>query len=309
MKKYLILSFVILLALVVGFIILKSNVFIDKEDAIYVIALDDASTDKAKNIYKSIKKEKKSAVLSNDIGGGNYNFYIASSYEDLPHNINKNAINILYIPYFSNKDSSKILSNFDVVVVKSAKSFGHLKAINVRTAYIPDAFDINKNKESSFSSKIAYVGNDEDFSLALYLIKNANINVDVYGKVKNKNWDENKIKSKKLKNSNEYSLILIDQPDEDIAREIVCDRLLKIVSDGHLPFVRFNQGIYSMFGDAIPMYYNEEHFKFELNRLINASHELKVRRDTIRKISENWSSSMRAKKIIELFDIMKKKRI
>jgi hypothetical protein len=309
MKKYLILCFVILLALFVGFISLKSNVFIDKENDIYVIALDDASTDEAKNIYKSIKEEKKSAVLSRDIVGGNYNFYIASSYKELPHNINKNAINILYIPYFSNKDSAKILSNFDVVVVKSAKSFGHLKAINVRTAYIPNAFDINKNKEDTVSSKIAYVGNDEDFSLALYLIKNAKINIDVIGKIKNKNWDEDKIKSKSLKNSDEYALILIDQPEEDIAREIVCDRLLKLVSDGHLPFVRFNQGIYSMFGDAIPMYYNEEHFKFELNRLINSSNELKARRDSIRKISESWSAGMRAKKIIELFDIMRKKRI
>ena len=44
MKKYLILCFVILLALFVGFISLKSNVFIDKENDIYVIALDDART-------------------------------------------------------------------------------------------------------------------------------------------------------------------------------------------------------------------------------------------------------------------------
>ena len=104
-------------------------------------------------------------------------------------------------------------------------------------------------------------------------------------------------------------MVLIDQEDEQVSQEIVNNRLLEIISNGAIPFVRYNQGIAKMYGDSIPLYYNEEHFRFELIRLLNSPNELKKRFDVISNISANWSSSMRAKKIIELFDIMKKKRI
>ncbi len=306
MKKYLVLFFALLIT---GTAIFYSSIFDDKSNAIYVIALDENSKDDAENIYKSIKKENRDVVLSNI--SGNYNFYVASDYNDLPKNINKEAINILYIPYFSDKESPELLRDFDVIVVKSAKSFGHLQAINARTAYIPNIVDIVNKDAFSPNEKIAYIGDDEDFSLSLHLIKNSNFSIDIYGKVNNSNLGRQQLKASSLNKTKykEYSLVLIDQTEEDIDRNIVSDKLLKIISNGGIPFVRYNPGIVKMFGNAIPMYYNPEHFNFELYRLLQSPIELKNRFNDIVNISTNWSSSMRAKKIIELFDIMKKKRI
>jgi hypothetical protein len=83
----------------------------------------------------------------------------------------------------------------------------------------------------------------------------------------------------------EYSLVLIDQSEEDISRDIVNNKLLKIIENGAIPFVRYNPGIINMFGDAIPMYYNPEHFKFELDRLLKSPQELKERFNIIANIN------------------------
>ena len=143
------------------------------------------------------------------------------------------------------------------------------------------------------------------------MIKNSELPIDIYGKVNDNNLDGQQIKSASLNKNKykEYSLILIDQDEEDVAQNIVSDKILKIISNGGVPFVRYNPAIVKMFGDAIPMYYNPDHFSFELNRLLKSPEELKTRFNVIGNISTNWSSNMRAKKIIELFDIMKKKRI
>ncbi|MBQ2886688.1 MAG: hypothetical protein IJE43_23475 [Alphaproteobacteria bacterium] len=311
MKKYVILLISVLCIIFVGLYAKYNNFFIDKSIAIYCIVVDDNSIIEAKKICKDISKNNRNAVFSDINNVGNYNLYVASGYKNLPKNINKDAINILYIPFFDDKDTPELLRDFDVIVVKSASSFGHLKAINVRTAYIPNSIDINEKTEFIPNEEIVYIGNNEDFSLSLYLINNLNKKIDIYGEVKNKNLGKNNIISKNINYSKlkKYNLVLIDQTDEEIIHELVNNRILEIISQGKIPFVRYNPGIKKMFGDAIPMYYNPEHFNFELYRLLKSPNELMQRLEAITKISDIWSSDMRAKKFIELFDIMQKKRI
>lgn len=311
MKKYIALLISILCVIFVGLYVKYDNFLTDKSIAIYCIASDDNSVIEAKNICKDISKNNRDTIFSDIDNVGNYNLYVASGYKNLPKNINRDAINILYIPFFDDKDTPELLRDFDVIVVKSASSFGHLKAINVRTAFIPNAIDISDKVEFTPNDKIAYIGNNEDFSLSLYLIKNLDKKIDIYGKIKTENLNNNNFISENISPSKlkKYTLVLVDQTDDDIVHEVMSSRILDIISNGNIPFVRYNPGIYKLFGDAIPMYYNEDHFKFEIKRLAKSSQELKARYKTIDYISKNWSSDMRAKKFIELFDIMKKKRI
>jgi hypothetical protein len=111
-----------------------------------------------------------------------------------------------------------------------------------------------------------FIGDNNEFSLSLYLAKNKDF--DIYGK----NWTHTE-HSKKIKNENiddnnfsKYYITLCDQTEEEIANSIVNDKVIRILENGGLPLVRYNQGIKHIFQDDVVMYYNEEDFN-KLNAL------------------------------------------
>lgn len=308
MKKFLIIIF-LLVTFCVCYLVYNISNF-DSKNTIYIVSLDDESVIDTKSLYKTIKKIGKKAKYSH-LGKkyGDLNLFVSNNYDNLPKDINKNAINILWLPYFNSTHSPELLRDFDVIVVKSASSFEHLKAINVRTAYIPDAINIKNDKNTDSNGSVMYLGNGEDFSLALMLTKN--INIDVYGKVLDKNLGNKKIKKENIsdKKLKDYSLILVDQTEENISKNLLEKNVIKIIENNALPFVRYNPAIEKIFSDAVPMYYNNEHFYFEFNRLLKSPDELERRLKIIKNIAKKYNSESQANKFIEIFDIMKKKRI
>jgi len=284
---------------------LQDTLYINVEDG-----KDEVLYAKAKRLAKSLRDEGVD-VRINEKGNhssGNLNLYVASNKHSLPKVIDNDSINILYIPYVSSDDDFEIFRNFDVVIVKSISSYSHLKAINVRTAYIPDAIDI---KTSSLSPKLKamFIGDNNEFSLSLYLAKNKDF--DIYGK----NWTHTE-HSKKIKNENiddnnfsKYSITLCDQTEEEIANSIVNDKVIRILENGGLPLVRYNQGIKHIFQDDVVMYYNEEDFNRKFEELISDKNLVKEKRKAIFEKAKNWNTKITANKFIEIFMIMKQKKI
>ncbi len=285
------------------------------EDNLYVNFLGNKNSNSYRKAHKLVKHLRQKGVKTyfntkDNSKTGNINLYIANTDLDTDIGLDSNAINILWIPYISPNEDYSLFRKFDVVIVKSIPSYSHLKAINVRTAYIPDAFDVKLNNYK-YKKDSAYWGDNTRQSLALNLAKDKKI--DIFGK----KWHRTIYHRKVVKNDNvklsdfkDYAIVLVDQDDrDDIAKELVNDNIIELISAGFVPFIRYNEGIKAIFKNTVPMYYNPEDFHNKYENLINNKNKILNIRENIYNIAKKWDSSSQADKFIEIFSIMQKKRI
>ena len=271
---------------------------------------DDILYKKAYNLAKNLRKEGVSVNITpkENHQSGNLNLYVAKDKYHLPDVIDQKSINILLIPYVSSNDNFEIFRKYDVIIVKSISSYSHLKAVNVRTAFIPDAINIKKLKKNSIY-KAMFLGDNKDFSLSLYLAKKYNF--DIYGK----NWAHteyaNKVKNETINEDifSKYAIVLTDQSDEEIDNSIVNDKIISILENGGLPFIRYNQGFKHIFQDSIAMYYNETDFNNKFNELTSDMKTINDLRNIFFENAKKWNDKTVANKFIEIFKIMKLKKI
>ncbi len=257
-----------------------------------------------KSGYRTVLADK------NSFASGNFNLYIAQDINHLPMVADKNAINVLWIPGIEETASPAPLRPFDVIVVKSISTFNHLKAINVRTAYIPDAFNIKEKNKLPLNGFAMFYGDNNGFSLSLYLAGRQNMTVDIYGKGFEKVWPANEIKQDfpALDDFARYAVVLIDQSDETVRDEQILPQIIEIIENGGIPYLRFNNGVYKIFGEALPMYQNEAEFIAGLKELQQNPMKTEQIRTQLKQISQDWNSLSQAKKFIEIFTIMANKR-
>lgn len=285
---------------------------LNDEQAIYLHPHDTEAYHELALLKKFIEKNHRSAHLS-DIGkfkSGKYNLYTASDIKHLPTIIDDNAINILWIDVLEDNEKVEPLRPFDVIVVKGMPAFSFLKAINVRTAYIPHAINIQQTKSPAILKTAMYYGDDGNIpSLTSYLIKNNDINLDIYGKNFANIFPKKNIVKETPEQTDfiQYSFVLTDQEDNDIKNELLNKQVIQIIESGGLPYVRYNPGIEKIFGDIIPMYHNEKEFVSFYNWLRYSPNISKQRLAMLQIKSEQWNSDNQAKKFIELFDVMQKK--
>lgn len=269
-----------------------------------------------KEIQKLIKSFKDNGVSVKDCSNNpnaraNLNLYIAKDKLNLEQNINTDAINVLWLPYVDNNDNPEIFEDFDVVVVRSFTSYFHLKSINMRSAFIPRAIDMPNISDIPLNNKIMFWGDFEDkFSLSIHLTKE--LDIDIYGK----NWNQTIFDKKHKGNTIDkeiitpYNLVMLDQKDEEFEQNLINDKIFEVIEMGGIPFIAHNSGIERIFGNnSIPMFNNESSFLSYYNRLKNDKQEIKRIRNSMYNISKQWNSNAVALKFIEIFDIMKKKRI
>ena len=323
MKKYLLLYIALLIG---GAILLLYSKILEK-----TISLTSDSISIPSQIYINVhaspmssiyRQSKKLQQAFNDIGkeviltdmkhaqSGNFNLYIAESLNNLPKVLDPNAINILWLPMVYETDDVSPLRPFDVVVVKSLLAFDHLKAINVRTAFIPDAINIKDFPLSRPTKKAMFYGDNNGFSLSLYLAGRNKQGIDIYGKGFENLWPKEEIKASapSLNDFSQYAVVLVDQSDDTIRDEFLDERVIEVIENGGVPFLRFNNGIYKIFGEALALYHSENEFNLLLNQMKNNPKFIMQIRQNLRQISQKWNSVSQAQKFSELFEIMQKKR-
>ncbi len=239
---------------------------------------------------------------------GKYNLYVAENKTNLPKVLDLDAINVLWVPYVDTNTNIEMYRDFDVIVVKSNSSFTYLKAINARTAFIPDAIDMKK-VENKTNNRILYYGDNRDFSLAMYLTKNYDIDIigkgwkhtEFYKKVKKDNPSKNDF--------SEYFVVLVDQSDEEIANYILSKDFIKVLENGGVPVIRFNPGVSRLFDDRVIMYHNENDFHKTINELMTNKDIVHKVKSSLYAKPDTWNTLSVANKFTEIFQIMKKKRI
>ena len=309
MKKIIVLVFLILLFLCSGFLFFPKKSSI--ENSIFLNAYDAPSYDRLKKLAQALKNNGYHAIVSNEkeFKSGHFNIYATDNNKRIPPVIDGSAINFLWLPFIE-QNKSEPLRPFDVVVVESMTSYAHLKAINVRVAFIPEAIDITKNIFAIMYDKSMFYGDhDNGFSLSLYLAGPTDLRVDVFGKGFSGLWGEDEIMKRTVKNEDfqHYPLVLVDQSEEEIREELISPRLKEVIEKGGLPYIRYNHGVTKMFGETIPMYMNEDEFLPMIKGLLSSPQEIMKRRRDVRSDARTWNSDSQAKKFIELFEVMNKK--
>ena len=299
---------VIILGIVGGYIALMPQY--TKADTIYLNANDEVSFKNFKKLAKALNREGYRTVISgkNKFKSGLFNLYAANNNQlgDLPDVVDSKGINLLWLPTVAENEPEP-LRMYDVIVVKSFSSYSHLKAVNMRTAYIPEAIDIDKHKADEPNGKVMYYGDKTDFSLSLYLTDITHLKADIFGKGY-KHSMQNVIKeAPRSGDFRAYSLVLVDQSDEEIASEQINSRILGVLTAGGLPYVRYNEGIAKIFGNTLPMYANEHEFLPKAQIFLKNSTLVKERRAALYDAAQRWNTQSQAQKIAELFEIMKKK--
>lgn len=263
-------------------------------------------------LAQALRKMGTEVVLSGkgSFATGDFNLYAADNIDNLPEVADKNAINVLWLPTVQGSDDVARLRPFDVVVVKSMAAFGHLKAINVRTAYIPDAINLKNPANRRPNGKAMFYGDNRGFSLPLYLAGRADMSLDIYGNGFENVWPADEImpNAPQPEDFQTYSAVLLDQSDEAVRDELVSPQIIEVIENGGLPYLRFNSGIYKIFGEALPMYGNEQEFAAGLRELEQNPALVQQRRAALRETAKQWDSVSQAQKFVEIFAIMQQKR-
>jgi hypothetical protein len=305
MKKVILSLFIaIVLCAVCGYVYLMPKY--TKADTIYLNANDDVSFENLRKLAKALNNEGYRTVLSHkdNFKSGLFNLYAANNNQlgNLPIVVDSKAINLLWLPNII-ENKPETLRAYDVIVVKSFASFSHLKAVNMRAAYIPDAIDIEAYNADTPNGKVMYYGDKTDFSLAQHLANIAHLNFDTFGK----GYTDALKETPKNKDFASYSLVLVDQSDEEIALEQINRRILTILRAGGLPYVRYNSGIAKIFRNTLLMYANEQEFLSKARMFLSNPSLVKERRAALYDIAKQWNTQSQAQKIAELFEVMKRK--
>lgn len=264
---------------------------------------------KLKHLAKQFDKTEFKAVIypANKHKSGKYNLYVINDSSSLPKVIDLEAINILWLPYVFDDDIEKY-RDFDVIVVKSSSSFEHLKAINVRTAFIPDAIDMKKIEKKT-NNRVLYYGDYIPNSLVMYLTRNYDI--DIIGK----GWEKSSVKNKVIKNKiskddfAKYLIVLVDQTDKEIAKNLINKNLITVLENGGFPFIRLNPGVGKLFDARIAMYFSEQDFHDTMHEFMRNKSTIKYIKNSLYAKLDEWDSLSVANKLAEIFQIMQKKRI
>ena len=263
-------------------------------------------------LMSALKKEGKDVVLA--VGAqntsGTFNLYTAADIDHLPAVVDAEAINFLWIDRLKSDANPEPLRPFDVIVVKNMPAYKHLKATNVRTAFIPEAIDIADTESALAAERPMFWGDGKEFSVSLLLAGGAKVQVDVYGEGFEGKWPREEIRgtSPEPAEFRRHPLVLADQSDEEIVIQSLNPRILKIIENGGVPFVLYNPVFEKLFGKAVPMYFNGDEFMPKLQQLLQNYEEIEKRRNAIRHLSNRWNSHSQALKFMELFEIMDKKR-
>ena len=118
------------------------------------------------------------------------------------------------------------------------------------------------------------------------------MSVDVYGKGFENVWPTDEIMpdAPQPEDFQTYSAVLLDQSDEAVRDELVSPQVIEVIENGGLPYLRFNSGIYKIFGEALPMYGNEQEFAAGLRELEQNPALVQQRRAALRETAKQWAA-------------------
>lgn len=179
-------------------------------------------------------------------------------------------INILYIISHPDKIRIKELKNYDIIIAASENFAKKLKALNFNAFYFPQFTNTKRfyfEKDTQKSNKILFVGSPHmGMRDAVYYATKNNMPISVYGSFWEKYISNEYIKGNSIDNSELHKfysnaeIVLNDTMQNMKENGFISNRIYDVTASKGFLISDYMPEIEKIYGDAIPMYKNEEEF-------------------------------------------------
>lgn len=184
--------------------------------------------------------------------------------------LNKGDINVLYLISHPDDVSLKEVNQYNLVIVGSKKKCEYFKKYGVKAYYLPQFTNSKRffhEKNDAFKTKLLFVGNAYDgVRPAVQYATNNDLPISIYGKFWDKYIDKKYIKGEYIDNNDlrkYYSnaeIVLNDTNENMKTQGFVSNRIYDATVCKAFIISDYMPEIEDIYGDAIPMYRNEEEF-------------------------------------------------
>lgn len=230
---------------------------------------------------------------------------------------NYRQINILYtISHYDNISKFELMQ-YDIVISSSQKFCKENKKYNSNIYYLPQFTNTKRffpSNNTDFINKILFVGNaHHGMRISVqYALKN-NLPLSIYGA----NWthliDNNIIKGKYLDNTNLYKyysnadIVLNDHMQTMKDNGSISNRIYDVTACKGFIISDYMPEIEKIYGDAIPMYKNEEEFVRLINYYLEHPNERRAKAEKAYKITiAKYTNEYFAKELKNIIDNYKR---
>ncbi len=190
---------------------------------------------------------------------------------------NKKAVNILYIRDFDSLYPEE-LDAFDGIATSSHDFYNYVMSSGYAAAYIPEFTDpavFYPSVQESLTTDLLYVGDNDRFSPAIDSALKAKLPVSVYGRFWNDNIEKEYIKGEYIHENDlgayfsSAKINLVQMSETEARFGIIPSRVFDIAASKGFMIAPYNKEIEAVFGDAIPMFNNEQELKALYEKYIN----------------------------------------
>lgn len=205
------------------------------------------------------------------------NFYVRGYNPFNTLNINKKAVNIVYIRDFDSLLPEE-LDNFDGIATSSRDFYNYIMSAGYAGMYLPEFTDPTvffSSVRPELERNLLYVGDNDRQSPAMAAAVEAKLPVEIFGRFWVGNIDDGHLKGEYIHDNDlgayfssaKINLVNISQRESEIG--IIPSRVYDIAASKGFMLAPYNKEIEAVFGDSIPMFKNADELKTLYNKYIN----------------------------------------
>ena len=233
----------------------------------------------------------------------------------------KSKNNLLWLMYPSIQDNTENIDNYidkfitkigkeDIIATASYKMKKKLEERGISAEYIPQFTNTDKfypDYDESKKSEILFVGNNWFRREIVYMAKENNLPLTLYGNSYPKNWAkatwiDNRILRKYYSSA---KIVLSDQQKTMKDMGFIVNRIFDATACGTMVISEYVDEIKRIYGDCIPMYKTEKEFVSIVNYYLTHDKEREANAKCAQRITlENYTAKAVSKEINKLIDQM-----
>lgn len=201
--------------------------------------------------------------------------------------LDKSKINILYLISHPDDVTIKEAMQYSFVIVGSIKKCKDFRKYGIKAYYLPQFSNSRRffcEKDSTFYNKLLFVGNAYDgIRPAVQYATNNGLPISIYGKFWDKYIDKRYIKGEFIDNNDlrkYYSnaeIVLNDTNENMKTQGFISNRIYDATVCKAFIISDYMPEIEEIYGDAIPMYRNEDEFCKLVNYYLNHPEERRIK--------------------------------
>lgn len=211
----------------------------------------------------SVTEDNLYPTIAEDAG---VNFYVRGYNPFNRLNVNKNAVNVVYIRDFDALYPEE-LDAFDGIATSSHDFYDYVMGAGYAAVYLPEFTDptvFYASVRPELERDLLYVGDNDRHSPAVAMALEANLPIEIFGRFWTGNVDDKYFKGEYIHDNDlgayfasaKINLVNVSAHESEIG--IIPSRVYDIAASKGFMLAPYNKEIEAVFGDSIPMYKNAD---------------------------------------------------